>query len=296
MEASHKERPDRRPTGQDATSLAVILPAHEEMDWIGSCLDAVLASTGPLPEARRIIVVANACTDRTAEIARARMPAAAGSGWRLEVMETAHPGKLPALNLAETATTARIRVYLDADVIVSEPLIAALCSVLDEDEPRYATGMAVIPEPRIWISRAYGRFWQTLPFVTQDAPGFGLFAVNAAGRSRWGAFPDIISDDTFVRLHFAPAERIRLAQTYCWPLVEGFARLVRVRRRQDRGVAEIAEHFPALMKNAAPPPPGMAFIAGRALRDPIGFCVYAAVVLTVRTPFFARKTDWDRGR
>lgn len=277
-------------------SLAVILPAHDEMGWIGPCLDAVLGSTGPLPTAREIIVVANACTDRTAAVARARTAAAAARGWTLRVIETDHPGKLSALNLAETATTARDRVYLDADVTVSAKLIAALCTALDTDAPRYATGTAVIPVPRSWISRSYGRFWQSLPFLTEDAPGFGLFAVNRAGRARWGAFPDIISDDTFVRLHFAPAERIRLAPTYRWPLVEGFARLVRVRRRQDKGVTEIAQRFPGLMENDAPAPPGPGGLARRALRDPVGFCVYSAVAVTVRTPIFARQTRWDRGR
>lgn len=284
------------PAGRDAMSVVVILPAHEEMDWIGPCLDAVLASTGVLPTAREIIVAANGCTDGTAAVARERATVAAARGWTLRVIETDRPGKLSALNLAETVTAARTRIYLDADVIVSAPLIAAICAVLDTDAPRYATGTAIIPVPRSWVSRAYGRFWQTLPFLTQDAPGFGLFAVNAAGRARWGAFPDIISDDTFVRLQFAPTERIRLEQTYLWPLVEGFARLVRVRRRQNKGVCEIAEKFPRLMANNAPESPRGLGIVHRALRDPVGFCVYAGVALTVRTPIFAGKAYWDRGR
>jgi glycosyltransferase involved in cell wall biosynthesis len=277
-------------------SVAVILPAHEEMDWIGPCLDAVLASTGALPAAREIILVANACTDGTAAVARDRTAAAANRGWTLTVIETDRPGKLAALNLAEAQTAARTRIYLDADVVVSAALIAGLCVALDTDEPRYATGTAVIPVPRSRISRAYGRFWQTLPFLEKDAPGFGLFAVNAAGRSRWGSFPDIISDDTFVRLQFAPRERVRLDQTYQWPLVEGFARLVRVRRRQNRGVAEVAERFPDLMKNNAPAAPSRSEILRRSLRDPVGFCVYAGVAVTVRTSIFARKAHWDRGR
>jgi len=279
--------------GQRKMSVAVILPAHEEMDWIGPCLEAVFASTGALPLARDLIVVANACTDQTAEVARAQTAAAAAAGWTLQVIETAQPGKLSALNLADAASEAKIRIYLDADVVVSPPLIAALCAALETEAPRYATGTPVIPQPDSWISRAYGRFWQTLPFVTQDAPGFGIFAVNTAGRARWQAFPDIISDDTFVRLNFAPTERLRLDATYLWPLVEGFSRLVRVRRRQNKGVVEIAERFPRLMTNDAP---GLREIARRALRDPVGFSAYAAVALAVKTSVFARKTNWDRGR
>lgn len=277
-------------------SLAVLLPAHEEAEWVGECLDAVLASTGALPQKREIVVVANACTDDTAAVARARTARSDARGWTLRVIETDRPGKLFALNLAETQTTARTRVFLDADVTVGEGLIAALFAALDTDDPRYATGTPIIPVPHSWVSRAYGRFWKTLPFLTQDAPGFGLFAVNAAGRSRWSAFPDIISDDTFVRLHFAPSERIRLEETYHWPLVEGFARLVRVRRRQDAGVAEIAERFPGLAGNDAPATPHIGFLARRALLDPVGFCVYAGVALTVRTPIVPRRARWDRGR
>ena len=113
-----------------------------------------------------------------------------------------------------------------------------------------------------------------------------------------GRFPDIISDDTFVRLQFAPAERVRLDQTYQWPLVEGLARLVRVRRRQNKGVAEVAERFPGPDREEQCAWLLQAALESlrRALRDPAGFCVYAGVALTVRTPIFARKAAWDRGR
>lgn len=264
-------------------SVAIILPAHDEAAWIGACIDAVLASRGDLPAAREIIIVANACSDDTADIARTRSAAADAAGWTLRVFETAKPGKLSALNLAEAATTATQRIYLDADVIVDTALIAALCRTLQTDQPRYATGTVVIPDPRSAVSRAYGRFWKTLPFLTEDAPGFGLFAVNDPGRARWGAFPDIISDDTFVRLQFAPSERVRVPATYSWPLVEGFAHLVRVRRRQNRGVAEISERFPELLANTSPPPPSLSSLARRALQDPLGFCAYAGIA-PIRMP------------
>jgi glycosyltransferase involved in cell wall biosynthesis len=277
-------------------SLSVLIPAHDEAGWIGACLGAVLGSAGDLPADRRIVVVANGCSDDTAAIARARLQGSDALGWQSDVIETAEGGKTGALNLADAAAGAGARVYLDADVTVSPDLLASLCAALADAAPRYATGTAVIPKPRSRISRAYGRFWQTLPFVTEDAPGFGLFAVNAAGRARWDAFPDVISDDTYVRLHFAPHERARLPQTYAWPMIEGLPRLVRVRRRQNLGVAEIARRYPSLMVNDAGTRPGLAGIARRALRDPAGFCAYAGVALAVRSPLFAARGAWDRGR
>ena len=44
-----------------------LIPAHNEADTIGRCVAAVRASTYPL---EKIIVVADACTDDTAERAR----------------------------------------------------------------------------------------------------------------------------------------------------------------------------------------------------------------------------------
>ena len=81
---------------------------------------------------------------------------------------------------------------------------------------------------------------------------------------------------------------------YDWPLVEGFGALVRVRRRQDAGVAEIAQRYPALLAHDDTRPSGPGWVLRAALRAPLGFLAYVAVALAVR----ARRggTDWARGR
>lgn len=267
-------------------AASVIVPAHDEARYIGACLDALIAST--LGDARmQVIVVANGCVDATADIARRY------AGPDLKVIETPQGGKPHALRLGDAAARHGTRVYLDADVIVSRDLIAGLIVALDSDAPGYASGRPVVAPARRAVTRAYGRLWQTLPFVADGVPGFGVFAVNAAGRARWGEWPDIISDDTFARLHFAPCERIAVDARYSWPLVEGWCNLVRVRRRQDRGVAEIAARYPALVQGGGSTRPGLRAIAARALRDPVGFAVYAAVSLAVKLPGGG---GWARGR
>jgi hypothetical protein len=143
------------------------------------------------------------------------------------------------------------------------------------------------------VTRAYARFWQRLPFAQSNAPGYGLFAVNAAGRARWGDFPGIISDDTFVRLQFDPAERLQVAARYDWPMIEGFAALSRVRRRQDAGVAEIDRLYPGLLAREAKPQLRAGQLLGLCLHDPLGFASYAAVSLAVR---LRRGQGWSRGR
>jgi hypothetical protein len=126
------------------------------------------------------------------------------------------------------------------------------------------------------------------------APGYGLFAVNAAGRNRWGAFPDIISDDTFVRLQFMPDERVGVPAPYYWPMIEGFGALTRVRRRQDAGVAQLAERFPGILANEGKARLGLSGLLRRALADPLGFATYAAVSVAVK--MLRGNSDWTRGR
>ena len=273
--------------------LSVIIPASNEEAYIGPCLTALLAST-PVPGGAEVIVVANGCLDATADRARTMAGAAQKAGWGFQVLDLAQSGKPKALNAGDAAANGTMRAYLDADVIVSPDLMAQLAVTLADVAPRYATGTARIPRARSWITRAYAGFWQRLPFARSVAPGFGLFAVNPAGRARWGQFPRVISDDTFVRLQFAPGERVQCAAPYDWPMIEGFAALVRVRRRQDRGVAEIAAQHPELMTREGKAPLGAAGLARLALADPLGFAVYGAVSLAVRLG--RGGPDWTRGR
>ena len=278
------------------TQVSIIIPAHNEANYIGACLKALLASEPVGSATLQIVVIANACVDATASITRGLIGDARQSGWNLTVLETATPGKLNALNLAEASLVDDIRIYLDADVRVSAGLIGQLVSALDHGDAGYASGSPQVVAPPSRLLRAYARFWTSLPFVANGVPGFGIFAVNSAGRQRWSAFPNIISDDTFVRLQFSPSERIGVPAPYRWPMVEGFGNLVRVRRRQDRGVAEITRRFPKLSPNATGSRPNAVGLARLMLRDPGGFLAYALVSLVVRLPILQSSERWTRGR
>ncbi len=279
--------------GGRAGMMTVLVPASNEAGYIGACLGSILSSD-PVADAVEIIVIANGCVDATAAIARSFEPAALARGWRLIVLDLAEGGKLRALNAGDQAAAGDIRVYVDADVIVSPRLLADLCRALDRDGAAYASGALVMARPRGFVSRAYARFWARVPFMAESVPGCGVFAVNAAGRARWGEFPAIIADDAFVRLQFAPRERIGVPAPYQWPIVEGFSRLVKVRRRQDAGVREIERLYPELLANEDKPPFGPRRLLGLALSMPVGFLVYAAVSLAVR--FGPASGEWSRGR
>ena len=273
--------------------MSVLVPARDEAGFIGACLEALLAqddAAGPL----EVLVIANGCRDATVQQASALAPRFAARGWQLRVLELAEGGKIAALNAGDAAAEGALRVYIDADVVCAPGLLGQLRAALSGPKPLYATGRLQVAPARSWVTRRYADLWVRLPFLGAGAPGAGLWAVNAAGRARWGRFPDIISDDTFARLHFTPAERVEVCAPYSWPMVEGFVPLVRVRRRQDAGVAEIRRRYPALAANEGKPPVTAGLLLRLALRAPVSLAVYLAVWLANR----ARRADtgWTRGR
>ncbi|PXW72252.1 glycosyl transferase family 2 [Loktanella sp. PT4BL] len=230
--------------------LTVIIPSYNEEIRIASCIDAIAAQSGlPNGHAIQVIVAANGCHDRTVQRANERAAALREKGFDLVVLDIAQGNKMNALNEAEKVAAYDTRVYLDADVILSNTVLVELTDILSAEEPRYASGTVRIPRPTSIISRAYAKVWTNLPFVRDGVPGIGLYATNANGRARWDEFPAIYSDDRFVRLQFAPHERFKTQATYEWPLPEGFSNLVHVRHRWSEGNMELAEKYPELMKN-----------------------------------------------
>jgi len=272
--------------------ISVIIPAHNEAPLIAASLEALFASDA-LPGQVEAIVVANGCTDTTAAIARGLEGAARAAGWGLTVLDLPGMGKPGALNAGDRAARYPARVYLDADVTVERGLMAALWVCLDRAAPAYASGrVRITGQGR--VARAYARLWARLPFMARGVPGCGVYAVNGPGRARWGDFPPVISDDTYVRLQFTPAER-RLADAgYDWPVAEGIDALIRVRRRQDAGVEEIARDYPALLAHDDTQRLSAADKLRLALSDPIGFLVYGGVAVAVK--LLPAPKDWSRGR
>lgn len=103
-------------------SIPLTIAARNEARAIGPCLDSVLAAIR-YAQARaplRIdpLVVLDDCTDGTGAIARARgVPCAHGSGGKVAAQRRGHrPGPF--------------QIFCDADVLVAEPTLHALCEVM----------------------------------------------------------------------------------------------------------------------------------------------------------------------
>ncbi len=275
--------------------MSVIVPANNEAGHIEACLEAVLAQTGVPKNAIDVIVAANGCTDDTVDRARRFAPDFAAKGWTLVVLEIAQGGKTNALNAANDVAGSQTQAYLDADIVIEPALLGQIITALDMQAARYATGRLRITRARSWISRHYGKLWVRLPFMRKgSAPGAGLFAVNAAGRARWDAFPDIIADDSYVRWLFTPQERTEVDAGYRWPLVEGFSALVRVRARQDAGSDQLRALYPALEANEDKPTVTWHDQPRLALSAPVSYAVYIAVKIAVKLRG-KNTSGWARG-
>lgn len=88
------------------TSISVIIPAHNEEDYLGATLDALDRQEYPPHE---IVVVANGCTDRTVEEAQGKCD-------RLVTLSQKNLGV--ARNLGARMTTGELLLFLDADTVL----------------------------------------------------------------------------------------------------------------------------------------------------------------------------------
>lgn len=277
--------------------LSIIIPANNEVGYIEGCLASLLAQEGPGIEAIDVVVVANNCSDDTVSVAVAFADRFDARGWRFKVLDLEQGGKPFALNQGDAAASGAMRLYLDADITMDKEMLSQLIAVLSRDAPVYASGQMVVATAKSWVTRRFMDLWARVPFTTAaGVTGAGLFAVNAAGRARWGAFPDVIADDSFVRLQFAPEERIGVPASYLWLPVEGFAALVKVRRRQDAGSREIEEKYPDILANEGKPTMGASDHIRLFVTAPVSYMVYAAVKMAGKFGGGRGYGAWSRGR
>lgn len=238
------------------TALDVVVPARDEQVLLPRCLRALLWDARDLE--LRIVVAANGCADATPVAARRFLPAARELGHELVVLELPRPGKAAALNAASPFTRGCPVVFLDADTVLVPGTLRALAQALGAWAPALlAAPSPLLVRPRTPTARSYAAVWRTLPAVASDVIGAGCYAVNAAGRARWSAFPDVVADDAYVRSRFAREERRVGSGAFLLELPER-RELVRVLSRWRRGNAQLRERFgveadpsAALRRNAA---------------------------------------------
>lgn len=180
--------------------ISVIVPAHNEARVIGRLLRSLIATAqaGEL----EIIVVANGCTDDTADVA-------ASFGEPVKVVSTEVASKSRALVIGDGVAVGFPRIYADADVELGTDDVRALAEAL-----LIPGVLASAPErdlalaDRPWLIRWYYDVWTRLPEVRHGLFGRGVICVSEDGYRRIANLPQVIADDLVVSLSFTPTERV----------------------------------------------------------------------------------------
>jgi 1,2-diacylglycerol 3-beta-glucosyltransferase len=152
--------------------VVVVVPAHNEADGIGATVDSLLAVDYPAAR-RRVLVVADNCTDATARVAAERGASV------LERADAERRGKGYALEyafehlLASGAPEWDAVVVVDADTLVEPTLLTALTARLQTAD---AVQAAYLPRP--------GRTSPTAVITDVALTAFHL--VRSSARERFG--------------------------------------------------------------------------------------------------------------
>jgi glycosyltransferase involved in cell wall biosynthesis len=222
--------------------ISIVVPAHNEGLVISRMLSALVGGSGF--EEIDVTVVCNGCTDDTTDIARRFSPA-------VHVIVSEVASKTHALNLGDQTSGAFPRIYADADIVITADAIRALAARLEGGGV-----LAAAPTPDINLtgcSRLVRRYFSVralLPSAREGIGGSGVYALSEAGRKRFGQFPNIVADDTYVRLQFRPHERETLTTVRSIVFApRTIKQLIAVRTRARIGTLELAKRFPDLWRN-----------------------------------------------
>jgi glycosyltransferase involved in cell wall biosynthesis len=258
----------------------VVIPAHNE----GRVIERLLRQLVPAPSMSElnVIVVANGCNDDTAMTAAAYGPC-------VRVLSIPVASKHAAVVAADAVAKDFPRIYVDADVELSDHDIRALTTALLQPGVLAAAPERVLDvQGRPWTVRWYYDVWTRLPEAQRALWGRGVIAVNGAGQHRIAQLPPLLADDLAASLSFSPGEQVIVADAHV--TIHAPRTLRDLLRRKIRSATGIAQ----LKTNAAAPYAGprtrlpelVAIASGEARMIP-------RVALFLAIVFFARlRATW----
>lgn len=145
------------------TRISLVIPAHNEADFLPSCLEAARQAAQRVEVPVETVVVLNRCTDATEEIARAH-------GCRI-VREDAR--NLSAIrNAGVTAADGEIIVTCDADSRMHPESFSDILEKLDGGKC-VGGGAMVLPER--WSAGIVASAIAVLPYLAFSGVSFGMF-------------------------------------------------------------------------------------------------------------------------
>ena len=144
-------------------TLSVVIPAHNEENYIGRCIESILSSARLSGQSVQIVVALNRCTDRTQRIA-------ASFGARCVVNDAKCIAAVR--NTGVRATSAPAVATIDADSWMSPNTVPAILAKVYN--PRYIGGGSSIRPERLSV----GIFFSLLavaPYVIKSGVSGGMF-------------------------------------------------------------------------------------------------------------------------
>ncbi len=254
---------------------SIVIPAHNEAHVVGRLLRQLVSSAKE--DELDILVVANGCTDNTAEVA-------ASYGPLVRVLSIPVASKREALAAGNRAAKGFPRLYIDADVELRTEDVRAL------DQALQRPGMLGVSAERTfdmtgrrWPIRWYYDVWSRLPEVRQGLFGRGVISVSEAGYARIAALPPVLADDLAASLAFSPDESmiVPAARVIVHP-PRTFADLLRIRTRAAMGVDQIEHTKDAPNSTARTRPADLLAIARQEARLAPRVALFLAVALLAR--------------
>jgi glycosyltransferase involved in cell wall biosynthesis len=215
---------------------AIIIPAYNEQAVIKNALSQL---GGGRANSFQIVVACNGCDDQTESIVREHFPLV-----HCEILEQS--SKAYAIRQAETLDIGFPRLYLDADIVITEATAESLIEqAIAKSEPTLLVprSVAILDNCSWWVQRFY-HSWSQTNFVKQHGFGAGCYLVNQAGRTRFGDWPDLIADDGFIRTQFADEElHIVKTQTVHVAAPNSLWSLLKVKSRSKYGNLQLRRYL-----------------------------------------------------
>ena len=146
--------------------LSFVVPAHNEQALLGRALDSIRSAANAANRRFEVIVVDDASTDRTAEIAREY-------GCRLVQVELRQIGAVR--NAGAVQAAGETLVFLDADTILPAPTLAAALRTLERGAVGGGGSLAFDGPTALW-AEVIAPIGNVLCRWTRLAPGCFLFA------------------------------------------------------------------------------------------------------------------------
>lgn len=218
--------------------ISVVIPAHNEESVIGRCLSRL--TSDEYAAQLQIIVVCNGCSDKTAEVA--------GGFSGVEVVSIETASKIAALNTGDLHAKHFPVAYVDADIKITGKDLILAAGELSETVQVVAPRMTIDLTGSSWLVRCFYRIWMQLPyFAANHMVGSGVFILSEAGRRRFGVFPNLLSDDGYVRSLFDNSER-KTAKTCSFTVYapKDINSLLKIKTRVRLGNMQVMKLYPHL--------------------------------------------------